>query len=68
MSVPTEPTPQQLKRVVGLSGAVTLGLGSILGTGVFVSLLFAVQIAGEWALLSVAIAAALAVCNGLSSA
>lgn len=68
MNSPTDQTPQQLQRVVGLPGAVTLGLGSILGTGVFVSLLFAVQIAGEWALLSVAIAAMLAVCNGLSSA
>jgi APA family basic amino acid/polyamine antiporter len=68
MSEPTEPAPPQLKRVVGLSGAVTLGLGSILGTGVFVSLLFAVQLAGEWAVLSVGIAAGLAVCNGLSSA
>ena len=68
MSEPSESTPQQLKRVVGLPGAVTLGLGSILGTGVFVSLLFAVQVASEWAVLSVAIAAGLAVCNGLSSA
>ena len=68
MSEPKESVPQQLKRVVGLPGAVTLGLGSILGTGVFVSLLFAVQLAGEWAVLSVAIAAGLAVCNGLSSA
>lgn len=68
MPEPTDSAPQQLKRVVGLPGAVTLGLGSILGTGVFVSLLFAVQLAGEWAVLSVAIAAGLAVCNGLSSA
>ncbi|MGZ0169698.1 MAG: APC family permease [Planctomycetales bacterium] len=68
MSESVEPAPQQLKRVVGLPGAVTLGLGSILGTGVFVSLLFAVKLAGEWAILSVAIAAGLAVCNGLSSA
>ena len=68
MSEPADSAPQQLKRVVGLPGAVTLGLGSILGTGVFVSLLFAVQLAGEWAVLSVAIAAGLAVCNGLSSA
>jgi basic amino acid/polyamine antiporter, APA family len=68
MKPPAEPAPPQLQRVVGLPDAVTLGLGSILGTGVFVSLLFAVQIAGEWALLSVAIAALLAVCNGLSSA
>ena len=67
MPEPAEPAPQQLKRVVGLPGAVTLGLGSILGTGVFVSLLFAVNLAGEWAVLSVAIAAGLAVCNGLSS-
>lgn len=68
MSEPAESAPQQLKRVVGLPGAVTLGLGSILGTGVFVSLLFAVKLAGEWAVLSVAIAAGLAICNGLSSA
>lgn len=68
MPEPAEPAPQQLKRVVGLPGAVTLGLGSILGTGVFVSLLFAVNLAGEWAVLSVAIAAGLAICNGLSSA
>lgn len=68
MSEPKESASQQLKRVVGLPGAVTLGLGSILGTGVFVSLLFAVHEAGEWAVLSVAIAASLAVCNGLSSA
>lgn len=63
-----ESVPQQLQRVVDLPGAVTLGLGSILGTGVFVSLLFAVEVAGEWAAVSVAMAATLAVCNGLSSA
>ena len=68
MKPPVESTPQQLQRVVGLPGAITLGLGSILGTGVFISLLFAVQIAGEWAVVSVAVAALLAVCNGLSSA
>lgn len=68
MSPPEESAPKQLQRVVDLPGAVTLGLGSILGTGVFVSLLFAVQTAGEWAVISVSIAAALAVCNGLSSA
>jgi APA family basic amino acid/polyamine antiporter len=63
-----QPKPQQLKRVVGLSGAVMLGLGSILGTGVFVSLLFAVQLAGNWGVFAVALAAVLAICNGLSSA
>lgn len=68
MSSSDESVRQQLQRLVGLPGAVTLGLGSILGTGVFVSLLFAVQVAGEWATVSVAVAATLAVCNGLSSA
>ena len=67
-STKTSPPPQQLKRVVGLPGAVMLGLGSILGTGVFVSLLFAVQLAGNWGVLAVVLAAALAICNGLSSA
>ena len=28
----------QLKRVIGLSGAMMMGLGSVIGTGVFVSL------------------------------
>lgn len=68
MSEPTESPPQQLKRVVGLPGAVMLGLGSILGTGVFVSLLFAVQLAGDWGVVAVLLAAGLAICNGLSSA
>jgi APA family basic amino acid/polyamine antiporter len=68
MNSTQEAPPQQLKRVVGLRGAVMLGLGSILGTGVFVSLLFAVQVAGNWGVLAVVMAAALAVCNGLSSA
>jgi len=45
-----------------------LGLGSIVGTGVFVSLGFAVNLAGEWAALAVLPAALLALCNGLSSA
>ncbi|MGZ0165104.1 MAG: APC family permease [Planctomycetales bacterium] len=68
MTSTKESPPQQLKRVVGLPGAVMLGLGSILGTGVFVSLLFAVQLAGNWGVVAVGMAAALAVCNGLSSA
>lgn len=57
-----------LKRTVGLPGAIFLGLGSILGTGVFVSLGLAVGIAGEWALPALCLAGLLAVCNALSSA
>jgi APA family basic amino acid/polyamine antiporter len=45
-----------------------LGLGSILGTGVFVSLALATGMAGSSVLLALVIAAALAVGNGLSSA
>lgn len=58
----------ELRREVGLGGAVLLGLGSIIGTGVFVSLGLAVGLAGSAVVWAVAIAAAVAMCNGLSSA
>jgi APA family basic amino acid/polyamine antiporter len=58
----------ELPRVVGLPGAVLLGLGSIVGTGAFVSLGLAAGIAGPGVVLAVALAAAVATCNGLSSA
>ena len=45
-----------------------LGLGSILGTGVFVSLGLAVGVAGQSAILALAIATGLAAMNALSSA
>ncbi|MFK8002562.1 MAG: APC family permease [Polyangiales bacterium] len=57
-----------LKRVVGLPGAVLLGLGSILGTGVFVSIGLAAGVTGSSVLLATLIAGALAAFNGLSSA
>jgi APA family basic amino acid/polyamine antiporter len=59
---------QQLQRTVGLPGAVLLGLGSILGTGVFVSLTMVADLAADWTVLAILVAGALAVCNGLSSA
>jgi APA family basic amino acid/polyamine antiporter len=49
-------------------GAVLMGLGSILGTGIFVSVGIAAGIAGPSVIAAVALAAAVAVCNGLSSA
>ena len=58
----------ELKRVVGLPGAVLLGLGSILGTGVFVSIGIAAGIAGPAVLYAVIIGGLVACCNGLSSA
>lgn len=57
-----------MQRVLGLGGAVLLGLGSILGTGVFVSLAIAGETAGAMVLLALVLAALLAIGNGLSSA
>jgi basic amino acid/polyamine antiporter, APA family len=64
------PDPQTplLKREIGLFGATMMGLGSIVGTGVFVSIGIASGVAGPAVVLAVAIAALVAVCNGLSSA
>ena len=45
-----------------------MGLGSILGTGIFVSIAIATQVAGSGVIIAIVIAAALATCNGLSSA
>ncbi len=57
-----------LKRQIGLKGAVLLGLGSIIGTGVFVSTGLVAGIAGPAALIAVLIAGLLALCNAFSSA
>lgn len=57
-----------LRREIGLPGAVLLGLGSMVGTGVFVSLGIAIGVA-EWGVLAaIAFAALLALANALSSA
>ena len=57
-----------LLRVIGLPGAVAMGLGSIVGTGLFVSLGIAAGVAGSAILLALPLAALLALFNGLSSA
>ncbi|MBC8348300.1 MAG: amino acid permease [Verrucomicrobia bacterium] len=57
-----------LLRVIGLPGSILMGLGSIMGAGVFVSLGMGEQIAGPSLLLALALAAVVATCNGLSSA
>lgn len=59
---------RMLKRDVGIFGATMLGLGSILGTGIFVALAFATQIAGVYVLPAIGVAALVAFCNGMSSA
>jgi APA family basic amino acid/polyamine antiporter len=57
-----------LKRELGIFGATLMGLGSIVGTGVFVSIGIAAEVAGPGVILAVGIAALVAVCNGLNSA
>lgn len=59
---------QRMKRALGLPGATMMGLGSILGTGVFVSIGIAAGITGPSVLLAVFVAALLAWCNAMSSA
>jgi basic amino acid/polyamine antiporter, APA family len=63
----TNPQPQ-LKRELGVFGATFMGLGSIVGTGVFVSIGIATGIAGPMVILAIAIGALVATFNGLNSA
>ncbi len=59
---------QSLVRRVGVFGAVFMGLGSIVGTGVFVSIGIGAGVAGAAVVLAITVAAVVAFCNGLSSA
>jgi APA family basic amino acid/polyamine antiporter len=61
-------TPNELHRSLGLTDAVTIGLGSMLGAGIFIALAPAAHAAGSGLLLGLAIAAGVAYCNGTSSA
>lgn len=57
-----------LKRELSLFGAVMMGLGSIIGTGVFVSISIAADITGPSVILAIVLAACVACCNALSTA
>lgn len=57
-----------LNRELGVVGATFMGLGSIVGTGVFVSIGIAVGEAGAGILVAIVSAAVVAICNALSSA
>lgn len=61
-------SPKRLTRELGLFGAVMMGLGSIVGTGVFVSIGIAAGVAGPAVVIAVAVGALVATFNGLSSA
>lgn len=58
----------KLIRSIRTPGAILMGLGAILGTGIFVSLAFATQVAGNGIIISIIVAGILAIANGLSSA
>lgn len=61
-------TRATLRRQLGVLGAVFMGLGAMVGTGVFVSIGIAAGAAGPAVILAIMLAAIVAVCNALSSA
>ncbi|MCW2652186.1 MAG: hypothetical protein JWR32_3162 [Mycobacterium sp.] len=63
----TEPGPR-LGRRLGLTDAVIIGLGSMIGAGIFAALTPAAAAAGSGLLIGLAIAAVVAYCNATSSA
>ncbi|MDX1889687.1 APC family permease [Mycolicibacterium sp. 050158] len=58
----------QLQRRLGVFDAVVIGLGSMIGAGIFVALGPAAAAAGTGALVGLAVAAVVAYCNATSSA
>ena len=62
------PAGDRLRRDLGLGDAVVVGLGSMLGAGVFAAVGPAAAAAGAGLLLGLALAAAVAYCNATSSA
>ncbi len=58
----------ELRRDIGVLGAMMMGMGSIVGTGVFISIGIAADVAGPGVILAIFLASLVAICNGLSSA
>ena len=58
----------ELTRRLGVADAVVIGLGSMIGAGVFVAWSPAAAAAGSWLLLGLVIAGGVALCNAMSSA
>ncbi len=61
-------TELQLARKLGLADAVFVGLGAMIGAGIFSAISPAADAAGSWLLVALALAAVVALCNALSSA
>ncbi|GGV75487.1 putative transporter [Streptomyces griseoloalbus] len=69
MSKPsTVGVPDELHRRLGVSDAVVIGLGSMIGAGIFAALAPAARAAGSGLLIGLALAAVVAYCNATSSA
>src|SRR5208283_4471597 len=66
--MPTEPSEARLRPQLGMFDAVATGLAAILGAGIFAVIAPAAGIAGPALIISLAIAAFVALCNALSSA
>ena len=68
----SRPTPAdgapELRRRLGVADAVTIGLGAMVGAGIFAALAPAARAAGTGLLLGLAVAAVVAYCNATSSA
>ncbi|WP_309063741.1 APC family permease [Streptomyces sp.] len=64
----TAPPGSGLRRTLGVGDAVVIGLGSMVGAGIFAALAPAAQTAGSGLLLGLAVAAVVAYCNATSSA
>ncbi|WP_374978466.1 APC family permease [Gordonia amicalis] len=60
--------PDELHRRLGVADAVVIGLGSMIGAGIFAALAPAARAAGSGLLLGLAVAAVVAYCNATSSA
>ncbi|MCE7004737.1 APC family permease [Kibdelosporangium philippinense] len=58
----------ELRRQLGVLDAVTIGLGSMIGAGIFAALAPAARAAGSGLLIGLAVAAVVAYCNATSSA
>lgn len=60
--------PESLRRELGTFDAVMIGLGSMIGAGIFAALAPAAQSAGSGLLIGLCVAAIIAYCNATSSA
>ena len=67
-NAPAGPGTSGLRRTLGTGDAVVVGLGAMLGAGIFAALAPAARAAGSALLLGLALAAVVAYCNAMSSA